>query len=107
MSTNNSDMQDFLNVGYKIIMSQMKGGLAHAATFELQYMPQFGKMTEMGPLKSVIKEGESLGSAHVKIWLSCVFVGLLAMASSVWYLHHTTDGALWVVVGGVVGEAVE
>lgn len=83
-----------------MITSQKNGGLGAATNYEFQYVPQFGKLTEMATIPS----GKVLASTHVKIWLSCVLVGLLAVASSLWYLHRTTDGALWEAVGDVVEQ---
>lgn len=81
-------------------MNQKTGGLGATTKYEFQYVPELGKTTEMGSYKGV----KGLGRTHLKIWLSCGLVGLLAVASSVWYLHRTTDGALWEAVGDAVME---
>ena len=76
-------------------MNKKLGGLGHAAEFQLQYMPEFGKTTEMGSYQPV-PAGKGLGNACVWVWPSCALVGLLTAASSFWYLQRTPDGgALW------------
>jgi hypothetical protein len=84
-----------MKVGYDMITSQKNGGLGEHAKFEFQYLPQFGKMTELAPWSSngVASENTSLKVQHVMIILSSLLLGLIAVGSSLYWVHRATNGA--------------
>ncbi|KAI9170998.1 hypothetical protein HJFPF1_00477 [Paramyrothecium foliicola] len=48
--------QRFRNIANAMITSQKIGGIGEASRFELQYVPEHGKTTELGFIKSVAKD---------------------------------------------------
>lgn len=48
MPEDTNAVQKFINFSRKMITDLKSGGLGQSAKFELQYIPELGKMTEMG-----------------------------------------------------------
>lgn len=84
----NGSVKRFITFGHKMITSHKNGGTGKSTTFEFQYIPQLGKMTELAPtkVKKAVAGAKSFGGAHLKMMLSTLFIGLLAVISSPYWL---------------------
>lgn len=91
-----------MKYGYDMITSQKKGGLGEHTKFEFQYLPQLGKMTELAPWSSsgVASGDKNFKVQHIMILLSSLLLGVVAVLSSLYWVHRATNGenhigALW------------